>query len=272
MEGKMNIQGIIAAIMTAAALQFPGGAAYAGPPEPEMVLVKGGCFQMGDTFGVGEDDERPVHEVCVGAFYIGKYEVTQEQWMAVMEKNPSKFTGDRRPVEKVSWDDAQQYIEKLNKLTGKNYRLPTETEWEYAARSGGMTEKWVGTSNEKELGEYAWYEKNSGSKSHVVGTKRPNSQGLHDMSGNVWEWCQDRYGDLYYEESPREDPRGPRTGAYRAARGGGWNNRPRFERASNRDAFDPGKSNDNLGFRLSAPVKGDAGAGLRKEAADRREK
>lgn len=247
----MTIQGIIAAIAIAAALPFGGAAAYAGTPEPELIAVEGGCFTMGDTFGDGDDDEKPVHEVCVDGFSIAKYEVTQEQWIAVMEKNPSHFTGDRRPVEEVSWDDVQQYIEKLNKLTGRNYRLPTEAEWEYAARNGGRKEKWAGTSVEAELDEYAWNEQNSGRKTHVVGTKRPNALGLHDMGGNVWEWCQDRYGDLFFEESPRDNPDGPKTGTFRTVRGGSWSNRPRFVRASNRDGYDPANRSDTLGFRLA---------------------
>lgn len=151
-----------------------GGAAI-----EDMVFVKGGCYQMGDTFG--DADEKPVHEVCVGDLYMGKYEVTQGQWKAIMGNNPSYFKdcGDNCPVEDVSWDDAQNFIQKLNQKTGKNYRLPTEAEWEYAARSGGKSEKYAGTSSESELTDYTWHDKNAASKAktHPVGQKKPNGIG-----------------------------------------------------------------------------------------------
>ena len=173
----------------------------------EMVLVKGGCYQMGDTFGDGFTDEKPVHEVCVDDFYLGKYEVTQGQWQAVMGNNPAYFkNGDNYPVENISWNNAQEFIQKLNQKAGKRYRLPTEAEWEYAARSGGSGEKWAGTSNEAELGDYAWYYANSGNKTHSVGEKRPNGLGLYDMSGNVWEWCQDIYNAHAYQQHSQTNP------------------------------------------------------------------
>jgi formylglycine-generating enzyme required for sulfatase activity len=223
---------------------------FAEAPEIEMVRVKGGCFQMGDTFGDGDNDEKPVHEVCVSDFYIGKYEVVQAQWQTVVGSNPSRFTGDRRPVDSVSWEDAQAFIAKLNQMTGRRYRLPTEAEWEYAARSGGKTEEWAGTSKESQLAEYAWYSKNSEEKTHVVGTKRPNGLGLYDMSGNVWEWVQDLYGEIWYEESPRDNPRGPQTGNERVLRGGSWFRDSRNVRAAYRFWGNPSSRYSGSGFRL----------------------
>jgi sulfatase modifying factor 1 len=220
-----------------------------------MVFVKGGCYQMGDTFGDGEADEKPVHQACISDFYIGKYVVTQEQWVAVMGSNPSKFTGDRRPVEQVSWDDVQEFIVKLNTRTGKRYRLPTEAEWEYAARSGGKQEKWAGTSDVNLLGNYAWYKDNSGQETHVVGQKLPNGLGLYDMSGNVWEWVQDFYGDVYYEGSPKDNPHGPKLGSNnRVLRGGCWFMNARGIRTAIRTQFLPSERISIYGFRLVLPA------------------
>ncbi|MDP2279759.1 MAG: SUMF1/EgtB/PvdO family nonheme iron enzyme, partial [Nitrospirota bacterium] len=182
----------------------------------EIVFVKGGCFQMGDTFGDGESDEKPVHEVCVDDYYIGKYEVTQGQWKAIMGNNPSHFKdcGDNCPVEQVSWNDVQEFIQKLNEKNnppsppftkgGKGgFRLPTEAEWEYAARSGGKSERYSGGND---IDSVAWYNKNSGGKTHPVGTKQPNGLGIYDMSGNVWEWVNDWYDEFYYKNSPKNNP------------------------------------------------------------------
>ncbi|MEN6422232.1 MAG: formylglycine-generating enzyme family protein [Smithella sp.] len=189
----------------------------------EMIFVKGGCFQMGDTVGGGEADEKPVHQVCLSNFYMGKYEVTQGQWQQIMGNNPSHFSscGDNCPVEKVSWNDVQDFIRRLNSQTGKNYRLPTEAEWEYAARSGGKSEQYSGGAD---VDSVAWYDGNSGRKTHPVGQKKPNGLGLHDMSGNVWEWCQDWYSDKYYSQSNRDNPSGPSSGSNRVLRGGSWFN------------------------------------------------
>lgn len=200
----------------------------------EMVILKGGCYDMGDTFGDGEKDERPLHEVCVDGFYIGKYEVTQGQWERIMGSNPSWFkNGNNYPVENVSWNDVQKYIKKLNQKTGENYRLPTEAEWEYAARGGGKNEKGAGFSNENDLYRYANYcdtncaldwrteDQDDGYKyTSPAGSYNPNGIGIYDMTGNVWEWCSDWYDQDYYSNSPRESPKGASSGSFRVDRGG----------------------------------------------------
>lgn len=225
----------------------------------EMVRVKGGCFQMGDTFGDGESDEKPVHEVCVDDFYIGKYEVTQGQWKAIMWNNPSDFKdcGDNCPVERVSWNDIQDFINKLNQKMKDNpqapfikgeFRLPTEAEWEYTARSGGKNEKYSGGND---IDSVAWYTSNSGSKTHPVGQKAPNGLGIYDMSGNVWEWVNDRYSSSYYSESPRNNPKGPNSSSDRVIRGGSWFNLARCVRASYRFIDSPDYRGYDLGFRLA---------------------
>ena len=219
----------------------------------EFVLIKGGCFQMGDPFGYGQADEKPVHAVCVDDYYIGKYEVTQGQWESVMGNNPSfyKNCGEKCPVEQVSWNDIQEFINKLNAKTGKKYRLPTEAEWEYAARSGGKKEKYAGTSSDGELGKYAWYSANSGGSSHPSGQKHPNGLGLYDMTGNVWEWCQDWYGEKYYSQSTRKNPLGPLSGTRRVLRGGAWLFEPAGIRSATRYGLTPASRSDLYGFRLS---------------------
>ena len=216
----------------------------------EFVFVKGGCYEMGDTLGGGSGDEKPVHNVCVGDFYIGKYEVTQGQWQSVMGSNPSYFKncGSNCPVEQVSWNDTQDFIGRLNGKSGKNYRLPMEAEWEYAARSGGKREKYAGGDNESVV---AWYAGYSGFSTHPAGQKQPNGLGIYDMSGNVWEWCQDWYGEKFYSESPRDNPRGPSSGTSRVLRGGSWDNYPGDVRAAARYGHQPAFRLTIYGFRLS---------------------
>jgi sulfatase modifying factor 1 len=232
-----------------------------GPPEPiklmEMVLVKGGCYEMGDTFGEGATDEKPVHHVCVKDFYLGKYPVTQMQYTMDMAINPSleATCGMTCPVENVSWNDVQEYIKKLSERTGNPYRLPTEAEWEYAARSGGKDEKWSGTSNENELGDYAWFFNNSHFQSHPVGEKKPNELGLYDMTGNVWEWMSDYYDDGYYAKSPTDEPTGSETGQRRALRGGYWGDFPSWVRITRRIGLDPAVKAAGYGVRLVLPAK-----------------
>jgi formylglycine-generating enzyme required for sulfatase activity len=219
----------------------------------EFVFVPGGCFQMGDTFGDGDSDEKPVHEVCVDGFYMGKYEVTQGQWRKVMGNNPSYFkNGDNYPVETVSWNDAQEFISKLNAGGGKEFRLSTEAEWEYAARSGGKKEKYAGGND---VDAVAWYGKNSGSKTQPVGSKAANGLGIYDMSGNVWEWCRDWYDGSYYKNSPRQKPQGPSNGADRVGRGGCWDYDPGIVRAAHRAGSEPASRYYILGFRLVLPVQ-----------------
>jgi formylglycine-generating enzyme required for sulfatase activity len=227
----------------------------AGETEDGMVYIKGGCFDMGNIFDdeVGEVGEKPVHTVCVGDFYLGKTEVTQKQWVDIIGHNPSKFKSGDHPVERISWNSVQGFIKKLNKATGMNYRLPTEAEWEYAARNGGGKEKWAGTDEESELGEYAWYYSNSARDgTHSVAGKKPNGLGLYDMMGNVWEWCSDWYDRNYYENSPAKNPEGPSDGLTRVLRGGGWRSKPKHLRTVDRNDFDPtSKKFTNIGFRLA---------------------
>lgn len=217
----------------------------------DMVKVEGGTFTMGATSeqsGDAYSDEKPTHSVTLSDYYIGKYEVTQAQWQAVMGSNPSYFKGDNLPVEQVSWDDCQEFIRKLNQLTELNFRLPTEAEWEYAARGGKMSRgyKYAGSNT---IGEVAWYDSNSGSKTHPVGTKQANELGLYDMSGNVREWCQDRYGA--YSSSSQTTPTGPSSGSNRVFRGGSWIHDAWFCRVSYRHFITPGYRYLNLGLRLA---------------------
>ena len=226
----------------------PGGAV--GPVE--LVQVKGGCFLMGDVFDSGGSDERPAHEVCVADFSLGRYPVTQREWQGVMGSNPSQYRGEEGlPVENVSWDDAQAFVKALSERTGRKWRLPTEAEWEYAARGAGKKQKYPGTSREAELEQYAWLESNSGLKTHPVGTRKPNDLGLYDMAGNVWQWVQDRYDRDYYRQSPRQNPQGDPFGANRILKGGSAYQQATFLRVSYRDYQDPEKRGNCIGLRLA---------------------
>ncbi|WP_308232303.1 formylglycine-generating enzyme family protein [Prevotella sp.] len=216
----------------------------------DMVRVEAGTFTMGATPEMENpwDGEKPTHQVTLtNDYYIGKYEVTQALWQAVMSNNPSYFKGDNLPVEKVSWNDCQEFISKLNTITGKTFRLPTEAEWEYAAR-GGKKSKGYQYSGSNNLSDVAWYEDNSGNKTHAVGSKQANELGIYDMSGNVWEWCQDWYGK--YSSSSQTNPTGANSGSNRVRRGGGWGGNAWICRSSYRYSYAPGFSNDSLGLRL----------------------
>ena len=224
-----------------------------GDVEFEMVYVEGGTFIMGATSEQGSDadaDERPVHSVTLSSFHIGKYEVTQGLWREVMGSNPSSNkAGNDYPVEMVSWEDCQEFIRKLNDRTGLTFRLPTEAEWEYAAR-GGRKRRGYKYSGSNSIGDVAWYIDNSGYETHPVGRKSPNELGLYDMSGNVYEWCNDWYGSYY--NSSQTNPIGPYSGFYRVLRGGccsfldEW-----FCRVSCRGhSYDPGGRFSNVGLRL----------------------
>ncbi len=239
-----------------------------------MVKVKGGTFMMGATPEQGDDvmiSEKPAHQVTLSDYYIGETEVTQELWEAVMGENPSWFKGVKHPVECVSWDDCQEFIKKLNQLIGRNFRLPTEAEWEFAARGGTKSRhyKYSGSNN---LDDVAWYGENSGDellpgeleweeewyimeenncKPHPVGQKSPNELGLYDMSGNVSEWCEDWYDYGYYEKSSSDNPCNAIKAFYRVVRGGGWNRNARHCRVSYRGHRLPDSRFNILGLRLA---------------------
>ena len=220
-------------------------------PNIEMVFVKGGTFTMGATAEQGSDassNEKPTHSVKLSDFYIGKYEVTQAQWKAIMGTNPSNWKGDNLPVENVSWNDVQEFITKLNAQTGKKYRLPTEAEWEYAAR-GGNQSKGYKYSGSNSISNIAWYDANSNKMTHIVGQKSPNELGIYDMSGNVWEWCQDWLGN--YSSSFQTNPIGPSSGSYRVLRGGSWSYVARTCRVSIRGYSKPADRYNRHGFRLA---------------------
>ena len=209
-----------------------------------MVYVSGGTFIMG---GDESSDQTPTHSVTLSSYYICKYEVTQALWRAVMGSNPSKFKGDNLPVEQVSWNDCQTFINRLNSYTGRNFRLPTEAEWEFAARGGNYSRHYK-YSGSNYIGDVAWYTDNSGNRTHPVGTKQANELGLYDMSGNVWEWCSDWYGS--YSSYSQSNPTGATSGFGRVERGGNWCGLARYCCSSHRSYYAPGNSFDDLGLRL----------------------
>jgi formylglycine-generating enzyme required for sulfatase activity len=220
--------------------------------ELEMVFVDGGNFQMGSSFG--ESDENPVHTLTLSAFNIGKYEVTQAQWKSVIGSNPSYFKDcDQCPIEQVSWNDVQDFIRRLNAQTGKNYRLPTEAEWEYAAK-GGKSSKGYTYSGSNDLNSVAWNIDNSESKTHAVGGKQANELGVYDMTGNVWEWCSDWYGTYnnYYGET---NSTGASTGQARVLRGCCCRNDSFKCRTAERFRGKLDSRLNGIGFRLVLPVE-----------------
>lgn len=217
----------------------------------EFVLVKGGCFRMGTSAPDSPSFERPAHEVCVDDFYLGRYEVTQEQFETILGTNPSVFRGEKRPVENVSWHDVQDFLAGLGQVNALDFRLPTEAEWEYAARSGGNNEKWAGVNYKDRLSEYAWHDDNSRVKTNNVGRLQPNALGLYDMSGNVFEWCADWFGSGYYADSPRSNPPGPKNGVQRVVRGGSWQGIPAMLQTQKRFGAYPDLRFSSLGFRVA---------------------
>ena len=220
--------------------------------EPEMIFVQGGTFQMGCRSYGCEKDEKPVHKVSVSSFYIGKYEVTQGQWKAFMGNNPSSFsTGDNYPVENVSWNDVKEFISRINISTGKQYRLPTEAEWEFAARGGNKSKEFNYSGSDKAV-NVAWYKKNSFT-TQTVGMNSPNELGIYDMSGNVNEWCSDWYDN--YSKSSQINPTGPSSGSNRVYRGGSWSDDVRSLRVSNRNHNATDYHSNNIGFRLACDSK-----------------
>ena len=223
----------------------------------ELVLIPAGSFRMGGDKKLeqAEDHETPRHIVKISnTFYMGKYEVTQSQWSEIMNNNPSEFKDDIRPVERVSWNDVQEFIQKLNnKEETIKYRLPTEAEWEYAARAD--TESTYCFSGDIQiLSQYAWYRKNSAGKTHPIGQLKPNAWGLYDVHGNVHEWCQDWFDRNYYSQSPSNSPLGPSSGLAKVSRGGDWGSEDWYCRCASRSLSSPNRRSNRLGFRLVSMV------------------
>lgn len=214
----------------------------ATPDFIETLEIPGGCFERGTA------QKETKHTVCVDSFRMGKYEITQRQWQQVMGNNPSQHVGENKPVDMISWDDVQKFIQKLNTLGFGTYRLPTEAEWEYAAR-GGKNNFYAGTNDIKQLGEYAWFSDNSQPDSHPVGQKKPNEYGLYDMTGNVSEWVSDWYAAGIYTDYAKsgsiKNPTGPDKGNERVKRGGGFGNSWSISHRSSDDS-----ASDSTGFRL----------------------
>ena len=219
----------------------------------EFVLIPPGSFKMGGdkTLEQAEDHENPVHVVSFGKpILMGKYNVTQAQWTAVMDSNPSGFADDHRPMESVSWYDVQGFIKALNSRENtESYRLPTEAEWEYAARAGSRKAYTFGSESVR-LDEYAWYKKNAQNQTHPVGQLAPNAWGLYDMHGNVHEWCQDWFDRTYYGQSPSHAPGGPKEGLAKSLRGGDWGSDKWYCRCASRSLSSPDRRSNRVGFRL----------------------
>ena len=228
-------------------------------PHHEMIFVEGGKFLMGSDDNEAFSDEQPIQEVQVSSFYLAKYPVTQALWKAVMgaDQNPSFFRGDDRPVEQVSWEDAQVFIEKLQRIAERKYRLPSEAEWEYAARGGKLSQgyKYAGSDNLYEVG---WYYGISHGETKSVGQKDPNELGLYDLSGNVYEWIQDQW-HINHEGRPLDGNawEDREEGAYRVLRGGYWGDYPRFCRISDRTSSGPADRDNDIGFRLALSLQSD---------------
>jgi formylglycine-generating enzyme required for sulfatase activity len=215
----------------------------------EFVFVPGGHYQMGDLYGDGLETELPVHTVHLDNFYMGKYPVTQAQWERLMKDNPSRFKKDDRPVEQVNWYDIQEFIKRLSRFHGGKYRffLPSEAQWEFAARSGGKEEKYAGSDIPEPV---AWYDDNSDGHTRPVGEKLPNGLGLFDMSGNVWEWCRDAYVNDAYHFHPKNNPLVGEEGPDRVIRGGSWNMNAWCARCFRRFGFRSEDAGPGVGCRL----------------------
>lgn len=226
-----------------------------------MVTISGGKFMMGDK----AEADAPPHEVTVGAFVMDKFLVTQEEFQRVVGSNPSRWKVGKNPVEQVRWSDAVTYCNKRSELEGlkpcydlkawtcdfeaNGYRLPTEAEWEFASRAGAASDYFFGATPDK-LKEFAWFEKNAGGRPHPVGQKKPNALGLHDMVGNVWQWCNDFYKVDYYKESPKTDPRGPKAGDKKVVRGGSWRSADSDCRSGYRYNESPGYADVCFGYDI----------------------
>ncbi len=218
----------------------------------EFILIPPGRFLMGTPFAADvSEDEMPQHEVVISQpFYMGRYEVSQGEWEAVMRNNPSEFKGADRPVDSVSWEEVQTFLAKLNERAGATlYRLPTEAEWEYAARAGSTTSRYWGDDSAA-MERHAWFAGNSGKRSRPVGQLQANAWGLHDMLGNVWEWCQDWYSPKTYANGKVTNPQGAAEGSSRVIRGGGWNSYASHIRSAYRFELNPAHRRRNLGLRL----------------------
>ena len=245
---------------------FPSFPSAGGPAQPraagpwtepvtgmEFVHIPGGEFLMGSS--ATDSNESPSHNVRIQAFYLARLELLQSHWEKVMGSNPSRFAPcPGCPVEQVSWEDVQEFLHRAGALTGLPLRLPTEAEWEYAAGGGAEHQVWPGTNSESETGEFAWYSGNFSGKTRSSGKKIPNLFGLHDMAGNVAEWCSDWYGGDYYRHSPQINPDGPASGERRVVRGGSWLSGPRDIRVARRSRRSPDTRSPSVGFRLALDI------------------
>lgn len=219
----------------------------------EFVLVSGGCFQMGNLWEKSYPNEEPAHRVCLDDFYLAKTEVTQNQWVEIMGSNPSFFQeGESLPVENISWNNAVTFLQKMSAGSDRNYRLPTEAEWEFACRSGGEQQRFCGGDTPQEL---AWFDRTGGGKTQPVATRQPNGLGLYDMSGNVWEFCSDIYAADYYMNSPQRNPQGAAHGPHVIKRGGSWSINPRYLRSTVRGRAARDDAHYSTGFRVALSAK-----------------
>lgn len=263
MEKKNHLLMMTFACLTSL-LVIAGCTSLFGPKQPtnytdpttgiEFILVPGSCYQMGNLWGGnGDANEGPVHQVCLDDYYLAKTEVTQAQWQKIMTENPSYFQkGETHPVENVSWNDAMAFLQKMSADNDKTFRLPTEAEWEFACRSGGQEEQYCGGND---LKERAWFDRTGGGSTQAVATRQPNGLGLFDMSGNVWEFCSDRYAKDYYANSPEKNPQGAAEGPHVIKRGGSWSINPRYLRSTVRGRAARDDAHYSTGFRVAISAK-----------------